>query len=574
MYANIVFAGGGVKGAVLGGCLAAAEANDVTPVGFGGTSAGSIIALLASVGYSGEELESLLVETDFLSFLDDKGLALQKIQRDLQLLNQRLNQGFWRSWCYSTKAWSAVRAKQHLSQTIGLYDGKPLIEFLVTKVAQKLNRDETEVRTATFGQLREMGGKPLRIVATDLNTRRAILFGDESSDIPAVLAVRASAGYPMLFKPVLYRGMRLVDGGLSSNLPSFLFEREYAEDRITTLAFDLILPDAKPECDGRFGTDTPAEESGSLQRIDKTADAEGQPPTEGATAAAPSNPPAPSRADVGDFFGALLNSGLEASDVLLRQTTAGVAYFPIRTPAGISTLDFDLSKEQRAACFNAGYREANRQLSTHEPIQRTRRVGDELRKQMILQYGPIGIYEPILRALVQQIDSACSGELRGLRAQIMLLTGRQSEHSESTRVVLYSIGMDRDNDRGIEIDQDAGCSGFAWQNQRIYVANLDIARSNPGTWKMTSEQHDLVPPRIKSMISAPIPRSVHNPIVSKTPIGTISVDCETPLADTGWVDGVAAPEIGNEPEKQPVRLNEDVATVMSAWAAVIAAVLP
>ncbi|WP_417734250.1 patatin-like phospholipase family protein [Rosistilla oblonga] len=572
MYANIVFAGGGVKGAVLGGCLAAAEANDVIPVGFGGTSAGSIIALLASVGYSGEDLEALLVETDLLSFLDDQGRALQKIQRDLELLNKRLNQGFWRSWCYSTKVLSAFRAKRHLPQTIGLYDGEPLIEFLVTKVAQKLNRAEAEVRTATFGQLREMGGKPLRIVATDLNTRRAVLFGDQSSDVPVVLAVRASAGYPMLFKPVHYRGMRLVDGGLSSNLPSFLFEHEYAEDRITTLAFDLILPEAKPEFDRHI--DTSAEESGSPQRVGDTAGEDNQPLADLATVAASSNPTPPSRADVGDFFGALLNSGLEASDVLLRHTTAGVAYFPIRTPAGISTLDFHLSKEQRAACFNAGYREANRQLSTHEPIQRTRRVGDELRKQMILQYGPISIYEPILRALVQQIDSACSGELRGLRAQIMLLTGRKSEHSESTRVVLYSIGMDRDNDRGIEIDQDAGCSGFAWQNQRIFVANLDIARANPETWKMTSEQHDLVPPRIKSMISAPIPRSVHNPIVSKTPIGTISVDCETPLADTGWVDGAPAPEIGNEPEKQPVRLNEDVATVMSAWAAVIAAVLP
>jgi NTE family protein len=52
--------GGGVKGAALAGCLAAAEDKHIDFIGYGGTSAGSIVALLAAVGYSGEDLNPSL----------------------------------------------------------------------------------------------------------------------------------------------------------------------------------------------------------------------------------------------------------------------------------------------------------------------------------------------------------------------------------------------------------------------------------------------------------------------------------------------------------------------------------
>jgi NTE family protein len=57
MKAYAILDGGGVKGAALVGCLKAAEELGIEFVGYGGTSAGSIIALLASVGYTVAELE-------------------------------------------------------------------------------------------------------------------------------------------------------------------------------------------------------------------------------------------------------------------------------------------------------------------------------------------------------------------------------------------------------------------------------------------------------------------------------------------------------------------------------------
>jgi len=47
MKAFVILDGGGVKGAALAGCLAAAEDRGIEIVAYGGTSAGSIVALLA-----------------------------------------------------------------------------------------------------------------------------------------------------------------------------------------------------------------------------------------------------------------------------------------------------------------------------------------------------------------------------------------------------------------------------------------------------------------------------------------------------------------------------------------------
>jgi NTE family protein len=58
--AYAIFAGGGSKGVVLVGCLAAAQEFGFDFLGYAGTSAGSIISLLACVGYSGQELRTVL----------------------------------------------------------------------------------------------------------------------------------------------------------------------------------------------------------------------------------------------------------------------------------------------------------------------------------------------------------------------------------------------------------------------------------------------------------------------------------------------------------------------------------
>jgi predicted acylesterase/phospholipase RssA len=87
-----------------------------------------------------------------------------------------------------------------------------------------------EAATLTFDELVEKPGcVPLRIVATDARSRRPVVFGDgEHAALPVVDAVVASARFPLLFRPADLAGMCLTDGGLSSNLPAFLFDDAHA----------------------------------------------------------------------------------------------------------------------------------------------------------------------------------------------------------------------------------------------------------------------------------------------------------------------------------------------------------
>ena len=73
MKAYAIFDGGGALGAALAGCFAAAREQGIEFVGYGGTSAGSIVALLGAVGLDGPAMERFLVDTSFGDFLGASG---------------------------------------------------------------------------------------------------------------------------------------------------------------------------------------------------------------------------------------------------------------------------------------------------------------------------------------------------------------------------------------------------------------------------------------------------------------------------------------------------------------------
>src|SRR5437879_540072 len=93
MQAYAILDGGGVKGAALAGCLEAARDFGVEFVGYGGTSAGSIVALLAAVGYAGDELRNAM--TNDLEL----GKVAAEVKRPLSALNEVRGKlgslGFW-----------------------------------------------------------------------------------------------------------------------------------------------------------------------------------------------------------------------------------------------------------------------------------------------------------------------------------------------------------------------------------------------------------------------------------------------------------------------------------------------
>ena len=68
-----------MKGAALAGCLQSAIENEIDIQGYGGTSAGAIVALLANVGYSGTEIHNFLAnEIHPLRLLENEGAEFKK----------------------------------------------------------------------------------------------------------------------------------------------------------------------------------------------------------------------------------------------------------------------------------------------------------------------------------------------------------------------------------------------------------------------------------------------------------------------------------------------------------------
>src|SRR5438132_14233697 len=100
------------------------------------------------------------------------------------------------------------------------------------------------MRISPFSTFRTPVVYPSKSWRRIITLRKPAVFSPEQTDYGAsvIEAVRASTCYPFAFQPLLKNGRRLVDGGLSSNLPAFLFEEEFRQTRIPALAFDLIAP--------------------------------------------------------------------------------------------------------------------------------------------------------------------------------------------------------------------------------------------------------------------------------------------------------------------------------------------
>ncbi|EGI8885049.1 hypothetical protein IG679_004752, partial [Salmonella enterica] len=65
-----IFEGGGAKGIAFAGALSAAEAHNINFSGYGGASSGAIIALLATLGYTGKEIQLKLKKNKVSKLLD------------------------------------------------------------------------------------------------------------------------------------------------------------------------------------------------------------------------------------------------------------------------------------------------------------------------------------------------------------------------------------------------------------------------------------------------------------------------------------------------------------------------
>jgi NTE family protein len=206
-----VFSGGGVKGLALIGAVSAIEKKGLTFKRVAGTSAGSIIASFLAAGYKSEDIFNMMDEINLSNFLDARKTLIPTPIAKWILL-------YWR---------------------LGLYKGVELENWIASKLAVRGIR--------TFADLPP---NALRVIASDLTNGRLVVLPDDlpKYGIPieyfsVAKAIRMSCSLPYFFEPVKLKSIDgknlIVDGGVLSNFPMWLFDQENVKKERPVLGIKL-----------------------------------------------------------------------------------------------------------------------------------------------------------------------------------------------------------------------------------------------------------------------------------------------------------------------------------------------
>ena len=208
-YKNLVLEGGGVRGLAYAGVFSELEKNGILQQieKVAGTSAGAMAGVMISVGYTANEIDSIVRTLPVERFNDGKGGIVGKYRR--------------------------IRHKY------GLYKGEK-IELWI----QQLIKHKTGDGNLTFAQLHQLHLQnkifiDLFCTATNLSKQQLDIFSYEHTpDMSIALAVRISGGIPFYFEPVIldnqYKKIEktdtlternyYVDGGMIANYPISIFD--------------------------------------------------------------------------------------------------------------------------------------------------------------------------------------------------------------------------------------------------------------------------------------------------------------------------------------------------------------
>ena len=189
---GVVLSGGGAKGMAHIGVLKVLEKAGIPVDIVTGTSIGSIVGGLYSIGYNAHSLDSMVREQDWTYVITDK----EDLRKQSLLDRKKAN-----TYLFTTGL-TIGKGSQNAG---GLIKGKNLAELF-----QKLFVGYTD--SLDFNKDLKI---PFACVATNIMDNSEVVF--HSGRLPQ--AIRASMSIPAAFSPVRIDDMVLVDGGLKNNYP-------------------------------------------------------------------------------------------------------------------------------------------------------------------------------------------------------------------------------------------------------------------------------------------------------------------------------------------------------------------
>jgi len=206
---NLCFSGGGIKGIAFIGCLKALEEKNILKniKSIIGTSAGSIMALFITLGYTSKQLKELCLNIKFNSLIGS-----------INDLNTLIT-------CFTT--------------SFGLESGEK-INKLITILIQKKNFKED----INFLELYNKTKINLIITGTCITNSKKVFFNyKETPEMKISEAVRISISIPLIFNFIKMNNKIYCDGALLNNYPI-----KYFKNVKNTLGF-LVLNKKKTKLD-------------------------------------------------------------------------------------------------------------------------------------------------------------------------------------------------------------------------------------------------------------------------------------------------------------------------------------
>jgi len=286
-----VFEGGGVKGSGLVGAVKITEQQGYTFENVAGTSAGAIIAALIAAGFHASEMKEIMDGLDYARFKDEG------IEGKIPVAGPVVS----------------------LLLTKGLYEGDYFEKWLRELLSQKNVHTFGDLIADTYWDNPRYRYK-LQVIASDLTRGRLLTlpwdildYGQEPDDLDVARAVRMSMSIPFFYKPVVLKNKTgqinyIVDGGILSNFPVWIFDEDTENLPLPTLGYKLVEPD------------------------------EGKPHN--------------IRGPV-SLLTALFSTMMEAHDARYIEDTNFMRTIPIPT-LGVQTTDFTLSQEKKDALYHSG----------------------------------------------------------------------------------------------------------------------------------------------------------------------------------------------------------------------------
>lgn len=188
---GLVLSGGGAKGMAHIGILKTLEQAGLRPDYITGTSMGSIVGGLYSIGYSADELEKIVKDVNWDEILTNK-IPLHEIAIE--------EKPYYGRYIVELPVHDLVK----VGLPGGLIEGQRLGSFLFNLTRPVHDIDD-------FNKL----PIPFACVATDIATGQPVLLNKGS----LARSLRASMAIPTVFTPIEIDGKLLVDGGLVRNFP-------------------------------------------------------------------------------------------------------------------------------------------------------------------------------------------------------------------------------------------------------------------------------------------------------------------------------------------------------------------